>query len=406
VATATIQRAMKFELQTRNIVWRRRGARRSKLPRKFGPKQKFGKKWEDIPLHKGKQGKAATAKKEGTAVELQSESGGFVEFETPKWFNSWCALKKRIKEAVELVKDISKAPKVGTSPDGYDLVEFPFDVSHLKRTRRFKQGLRSGETLEVELRDPDWWAKIQPSESLELGQFESYLTEHGHGPWATEAITKAKELVRDANTEGTPDAELGNLRSFLQLIITYIQNAQHDWEYEEKQAAKEYLSIMARTSFSSMYRELLSAREQKLFDRIVRDRAVLKKMGLTRRSRFYAHGVHGPLKKLTVHEWLKSIPRAGRKRVRRGKEESRSQKDLLSLPRGGSAAMGRFDVETEPGEDETMLVRLEARATRQGQTKKAVDWVAYAEERFKKAATARGRTGKSTAMEYEPGDCP
>lgn len=403
---ATIQRAMKFELQTNNIVWRRRGARASKLPRKFGPRQKFGKKWEDIPLHKGKHGKAATAEKEGTAVELQSESGGFVEFETPKWFNSWCALKKRIKEAVEIVKEINKAPKVGTSPDGYDLVRFPFDVGHLKRTSTFKQGLRSGETLEVELRDRDWKAKIQSSESFELGQFESYLTEHGWGPWATDAITKAKELVKDANVEGTPDAELGNLRSFLQIVITYIQNAQHDWGYAEKQAAKEYLSLMARTSFSSMYRELLSAAEKKLFDRMVKNRAILKKMGLTRKSLFYAHGVHGPLKKLTVHAWLKSIPQAGGKRVKRGKEEGREQKDLLSLPRGGSAAMGRFDVQTDPGEDDTLLVRFEARATIQGQTKKAVDWVAYAKERFKKAATARGRTGKSTAMEYKPGDCP
>ena len=65
-----LQRAMKLELQTGNVIWKaREGEPTEKLPRKFGP-QAF--------IHKGTQGKRATRGKEGTAVELQSENGGFV----------------------------------------------------------------------------------------------------------------------------------------------------------------------------------------------------------------------------------------------------------------------------------------------------------------------------------------
>lgn len=303
-----------------------------------------------------------------------------------------------------MVEAIKAAPKVGTSAEGFDLVEFPFDVSHLRRTKRFPWGLRRGERLQVEIRDPTWTAKIQSSESFELSQYESYMDEHARATWAAEAKAKADELLAEANVDQVPVAELGNLRNFLMVVITYIQNGRQDWGYSERQAAKEYLSLMARTSFSSMYRELLSRREKRLFDGIVRRRAILDKMSLTRRSLFYAHGVHGPLRKLTVDAWLQSIPRKGR--LRAGREEQRSQKDRLSLPAGGSAAMGRFDVETRPDEDDTMLVRFETRATIKGSSRRVEEWVPYAKERFRQAFLRRNRPGKSTDLEFEPADCP
>jgi hypothetical protein len=399
---ARLQRAMKFELQTRNPVWRTRGKKREKLPRKFGPKQKFGKKWEDVPLHKGKEGDPPTRTKEGSAVELQSETGGVVEFETPEWFSDWCELKRRMQEAVDMVDAISKAKKVGKTPDGHDLVEFPFDVRHLRKSRGFSKGLKPDEKLVVEIADPTWVAAIQSSESIELSQFESFLKEHERASWATEAITKADEIVKDANTKGIADADLVNLRNFLQIIIDYILNAQF-WEYDEPHAAKEYLSLMARTSFSSIYRELLSTKEKDLFDEIVKSGAIVKKMGLTKKSLFYAHGVRGPLKSLKVSDWLPSISKKGR--LKAGKDESRKEKDLLSRPVGGSAAMGKFDVQTKPGKESSMLVRLETRETKQGRVRKVGEWVSYAEKLFKEAFTARGRKGKSTALKYDPAAC-
>jgi hypothetical protein len=390
-----LQREMKFELQTSNPIWRTRGSRSEKLPRKFGP--------GDF-LHQGAQGRPATRRREGTAIELQSESGGFVEFETPRWFSNWCGLKRRIQEAVDMVEAIKAAPKVGTSADGFDLVEFPFDVSRLRKTKRFPRGLRRGEKLQVEIRDPTWTAKIQSSEAFELSQYESFMDEHARASWAAEAKAKADELLTEANVNRVPAAELRNLRNFLLIVITYIQRGQHDWGYSERQAAKEYLSLMARTSFSSMYRELLSRREKRLFDGIVSRRAILDKMSLTRRSLFYAHGVQGPLRKLTVDAWLQSIPKKGR--LRAGREETRSQKDRLSLPAGGSRAMGRFDVETRPDEDDTMLVRFETRGTIKGPSRRLEEWVSYAKERFRQAFLKRNRPGKSTELEFDPADCP
>jgi hypothetical protein len=45
--------------------------------------------------------KSAEAK-EQTAIELQSEHEGFLEFETPKWVRAWSELEERIQEAVDI----------------------------------------------------------------------------------------------------------------------------------------------------------------------------------------------------------------------------------------------------------------------------------------------------------------
>jgi hypothetical protein len=136
----------------------------------------------------------------------------------------------------------------------------------------------------------------------------------------------------------------------------------------------------------------------------VRRGAILSELGLDRSSLFYAHGVHGPLRRLTVSAWLRSVSEKGH--VASGRVETASEKDRLSLPRGGSAAMGRFEVETDPGENDTLLVKFETRATRQGNQRPVEEWVPYARERFRQTYLRRNRPGTSTELEYEPADCP
>lgn len=397
-----IQRAMKFELQTGNVVWRtgrkdKKGTKLpdKKLPRKFGPKDQYF-------LHKGTKGKKAKAGKEGTAVELQSEEGGFVEFETPKWFRDWCELKERIQEAVDMVEEIKKSKVVGTSDDGYDLVDFPFGVSHLKASETFKGGLKKGESLVVEIRDPDWNAKIQSSETFELQQYESFLKEHEDATRATSTITTAQKILDNA-LKASPKikpATTDNLRGFLQIVVNYILNAQY-WDTSGS-PAKDVVALMSRTSFSSMYRSLLSKEEQELFREIVKNDVILNEMGLTRTSKFYKYGFKGQDKPFTVYAWLLSITKKG--------------KDLLSHPAGGSQAMGRFDVETKPGKKDTNLVKFETRQSTKFRASSdprrsdptvipASKWVAYAKEVFKEAYTKRARMG-DTALIYDPSACP
>jgi hypothetical protein len=189
---------MKFELQTRNLIWRSRGARRSELGRKFGPKR-F--------LHKGSKGKPATKKKEGTAVELQSEARCFVEFETPSWTRTWCEAKQQLQEAVGMVGAMSSAPEISSTATS-TVREWPFDASRLARSKSFKKGLARGENLELEIVDPTWTARIQASEAFEQTQFGSYLREHLPGS-AASITADAKAVVDAVNAGGIPDADLG-----------------------------------------------------------------------------------------------------------------------------------------------------------------------------------------------------
>ena len=92
-------------------------------------------------MYKGLKGKPAQAGKEGTAVELQSETDGFIEFETPKWFRNWCELKERIQEAADIVNRINALPGYDEylidkqwsngTPKKARIVRFPFDTKHL-----------------------------------------------------------------------------------------------------------------------------------------------------------------------------------------------------------------------------------------------------------------------------------
>lgn len=162
VVRPTIQRAMKFEFQTKNRIFRNDGVSPPRLlDRKYGP--------NDF-LHKG-----------DTGVRLESETGGVLEFET-EWFRKWSGLEKQIREAFEMTQQMNAAPDV----DG-GRKKFPFDVDHLKKgsRRELRKGiwerkkgfenknekiLAAGEKLEVEIRDSTWEAGIQSSESFLLGR--------------------------------------------------------------------------------------------------------------------------------------------------------------------------------------------------------------------------------------------
>lgn len=394
--SAAIKREMKFEIQTKNVVWRTGGKKTERLPRKFGPT-------DNRFLHKGTKGKPAKGGEEGTAVELQSEAHGVLEFETPKWFGDWCELKERIQEAVDMVDAINKS-KVIRSVGGVATVEFPFDVSHLKRTKAFPQGLKDGESLEVEILDTTWLARIQASESFELSQFESYLTEHMPADRVRSITDSAKKILKDANTAKIPDTHLMNLKSFLQVIIEHITEAQH-WNLGKTKLAKENISLMSRTSLSSMYRELLSMDEKKLFKAIVKSDAILKEVGVTRKTLIFPSGFTGrksPGPK--IHNWLVSIYSQDR--------------DLLSSLGGDNRAMGRFPVETNE-KSPTKLVRFEARKTSgHVQDRPVVDkknargdvvlggWVGFAKEVFEAAHTKRSPKGSGTELVFEPMKCP
>ena len=70
--------------------------------------------------------------------------------------------------------------------------------------------------------------------------------------------------------------------------------------------------------------------------------------------------------------------------------------------------MGRFDVNTDPEEDDTLLVKFETRATRQGRNKRPrAEWGVLCEGSLP-AGVPQSATvsGKSSELEFEPADCP
>jgi len=374
----TIQREMKFELQTKNKIYRNDGKTAKLLDRKYGP-QDF--------LVKGE-----------TGVRLESETHGVLEFET-EWFRKWSALKKQLEEAVEMTKKMSEAPDVGEGRKA-----FPFDVSHLregspselrKGVWDWKKGyeganekiLRTGETLEVKIDDPTWDAGIQSSEGILLEQYESFLRQHEWPAYKEPVIESAQAILDAANAGGIPATELVNLRSFLQIIVNYIMRGQGGPASESAGAfadvkdlpSKQAFTLMSRTNFASIYKELLSDKEKALYKKIVQSEEILKRLGLNQKSPFFIKGYGkrsgpGP----TVHQWLVGIHQG---------------KDVLSARtgKGLSAAMGKYDVETEKGKKDTGLVKFETRNTVLGAWRQAKDWVDYAEGLFKYAAENRKR---------------
>ena len=231
---------------------------------------------------------------EQTAIEIQSESGGVLEFETPKWFRDLSELKDRIQDAVTMTDAINSGNKLtesDTTPNGKILramrakipalikadkrpnitdlgkkvVEWPaaLDTKHLKNLNR------RGERLLVEIVDPDWNAKIQTSEGIRLSEYGSLQKEHEGA--AVEGMHR-RNMEAMFTTGGYGDAiaddgRYDSLKGFLQLIATYIYRGQvRDLTGKP---SKYGFSLMARSDFASMYRYSLTIPEQNLFKEMV-----------------------------------------------------------------------------------------------------------------------------------------
>jgi hypothetical protein len=434
------EREMKFELQTFNFIRRTDGKKKEWLPRKFGP-QDF--------LYKGIKGKPAQDGNEGTAIELQSETDGYLEFETPKWFRNWCELKERIQEAKDIVDTLNALPgydEVLTDKKGDDgepmqakIVKFPFDIKHLKKTSNNKYGLSDKEYLEVAIVNPNWKAKIQVSEAIELTQYESLLSEHELPNLVTFTLLRAQNILNTANTTKLPSSSLDNLNSFLQIIVNYINRGQKVnnckgkfvvpdpnnpnrtiteerpcvFPFEKgkkpvkiwRDPAKFTFRLMCRTSFSSIFSSLLSPLEQNLFRQIVDKKLILIAFNYTDDSPFFING-HGTSEtKPTVSKWLKSI-------VKPIKGKDLLSYSLASKRAGGfsgSEAMGKFDVKAKLDK-----VKFEARGSVTHVTpgnaygemiQPASNWVNFAGDVFEKAFTDRNINGDKE-LKYDPSKCP
>jgi len=159
--------------------------------------------------------------KEGSAIELQAESGGFIEFETPKWHRKWSAINARIEEAQNMTRDMESAAtvtdedtknviraKVDRLKDAGDrtasvgtLHEWPtnFMVGHLPVIRR-------GGRLLVEIvpghQGVNWFARIQASESLALQEFESLLKEHESATNVVDTLGPAQTIFDSLKPAG------------------------------------------------------------------------------------------------------------------------------------------------------------------------------------------------------------
>ncbi|MBA3357664.1 MAG: DUF4157 domain-containing protein [Pyrinomonadaceae bacterium] len=378
---ATIQREMKFEIQTFNKIWRNDGVNPpTLLDRKYGP--------SDF-LVKG-----------ATGVRLESETNGVLEFETD-WFRKWSALEKQLKEAREMTTKMNGAP---AAEGGRKAFPFPVDDLRKGSPQELKKGfwdkkpgmeggkekiLGKEEKLEVEIVDDKWNAGIQSSEGILLEQYESLLKQHEFPAYREPVIASAQTILDAANSGGIPATELVNLRSFLQIIVNYIMRGQGAtasastgaFADVKGKAAKQAFILMNRTDFSSIYQTLLmTEKQQSLFKKIVQKDLILKQLGLDRKTPFFIKGYGmkqhhaGP----TVYKWLAGI---------------HSGKDLLSVQSGSgvSAAMGKYDVEAKKGEKDTGLVKFETRNTVMGAFSDADGWVDYARKLFQYAAENRKR---------------
>jgi hypothetical protein len=350
--------------------------------------------------------------KEQTAVELQSETGGVLEFETPKWFRDWSELEERIKEAVDMtaafnaqvgtshevtdptILDAIKAVQGASAPMG-KVVEWPASLStaHLKNLRADKRRLL------VQILDSAWRANIQASEGIALSEYGSLMKEHEDAsvtsvvePAAANVFNAAfaKAKARDPTLD---ESRFADLKGFLQLVMSYIVRGQVvDLTGE---VAKAGFALMARTSFGSMYQNLLTREEQDLFKAMLGDplktgdNPILTELQgpvstmrgspvtLTRTTRFFfkkagtdpAKATFGP----TVYNWLLKMTQGS---------------DLLSGP-GISAAMGARQVQTQPDTKDYKHAQFEVRGTTAhgGSVQPASAWVSFAKNIFDSAKT-------------------
>lgn len=438
----TPPRSVKIEIQTKNYVRRTDGTKGTKwypLQRKFGPKDNnylcVGVKG-DPPTFEIKDNKVY--KEEGTAIELQSENGGFIEFETPTWFQKWSELKLRIKEAEEMATELNRLVGEKMDIEVWDkesgkfiefksahIVKFPFGIEHLRKGT-FTQGqkkLSSKEYLEVAIVDKTWpAASIQFSEAIELKQFEDLHTQHLGTTKTREVNIKTTNILTKANISQLSSSSLINVKCFLQIIIYYITEGQgnplsgfyikeKDWGDDRskevdckyklktdernvgqwKEYAKAAFFLMCRTSFSSMFKYLLDRHEQDLFKYIVNNKLILLEFGYNDKTPFFRCGYKedkGP----TILKWLTSIinPIKGKDLLSYSEESSENGGFK------GSQAMGKFDIKKRYGKWDK--VRFEVRGLRRNV--KYTDWVDFVEGHFKKAL---GRNSKvASDLIYDP----
>jgi hypothetical protein len=201
---------------------------------------------------------------------------------------------------------------------------------------------------------------------------------------------------------------------------------------------------MSRTSFYSMFHDILEEKEQKIFKHLVEKDIFIEIMSgdltqlakdvypedyrdkyfqyygipliskVTKYSRVIQTGYGSDLENQNkgprIGEWLTSIYEGGGVHP----SDSDIETDLMSRPTGGSASMGRFQVEEDYGKKDTDLVRFEVRGSKTGTVVEADRWVPWVEERFKNAAKDRSRTdipddpstpdeneSTSTGLEYD-----
>lgn len=363
--------------------------------------------------------KTRDSAKDQTAMELQSETGGALEFETPKWFNDWNELEVRISDAVAMTHAISGSQKLNpadpidkkiidaieskTKRKGYTIVKWPdkeYSTLHLKNLHKDKR------SLYVQIVDTDWKAKIQISESIKLSEYASLLKEHEGSFDSNAIITAADEVfkkaynayVKSAAHKGKKESDFSQLKGFLQLILNYI------WRGQvvdlSNSASKFGFALMARTNFASMYKELLSSDEKDLFLTLLgapdkpgdnpifsgelinlvnkyRSNAVLN-----RKTPFYYKGHKGnPAGLPLIYDWLTQIPKGV---------------DLLAgSAKNVSDAMGAKNVSTDSKDSKYKQALFEVRGTyshgansNQELLIKASDWVNTIKEIFQ-AAKAR-----------------
>lgn len=403
----TLQRSMGFEFQTDNIVTTNTGRQ---FPRKF-PNKKAGL---GQFFHKGK-----------TGVELQTDNGSVMEFETDP-FRTWSDLKARIQEAVDIVAEIKRDPK-----------KFPFNQ---EKAFKDKKLLPTGEKLVVDIRDSTFIAHIQSTEGLALSQYESLLKEHEvriPAKFVDPVIKDAQDIldtVKMANPSITTNTD--NLRGLLQMIINYLRRAREiPADLTDPEVVKAHFRLMHRTSFSSMFSDLLTKDEKTLFKEIVKTNAISSKFGLSATDPVFASGYWGhignmkalfsrgkivvlatedektfhncadkkktpgidttkcklsfPDSDITVGKWLTSI--VSRK------------KDLLSHPASGSESMGKLQVARKGEEKGLAIIETRGYQSRPTRSQPVTKWLDFAEDVFQQAAMCRPRPGTGTELIYDGG---
>ncbi|HSA87018.1 MAG TPA: DUF4157 domain-containing protein [Nitrospira sp.] len=418
----TIQRALGFEFQTKNILTTNKGRKFKRKAHKY--------------FHKGK-----------TGVEMEADTGSVVEFETGA-VSKWSQLKGQIEEAVEICRKLNATfgakPVFSWSEEHRRDKErdLSFAFSEEPKIRK-EASFGKDEYLTVEIKESSFEARIQSTEGFALAQFSSFLREHEKHKVINPVISHADRILTDAraaNRSIKANADVNNLRGFLQAVISYIERGQSQNLKPDKWApAKQTFYLMSRTSFSSMFNSILSRDEKMLFQQIVKSDAIPRQLDVDPTAPLFAEGYWGhfagmmalfrdgqivalgddnnkkaiydcmtktrtaqaknsklderhcgkfvPESNVTVGGWLASII------------NSRKAPDLLSPPHRGSESLGKFDVKTSG--PEKGLVIFEARVPRRSRDKTMNEWVEYAEEVFQQAALCRPRPGTGTDLEYD-----